>query len=78
MLQNLINALPQDLPKDVIKQSVINIINASNIDLNELISDGEQRQSVLVKVMDGYNSEINNRIEEYKEEITKLSKLIGN
>ena len=46
MLQNLINALPQDLPKDVIKQSVINIINASNIDLNELISDGEQRQEV--------------------------------
>lgn len=78
MLQNLINALPQDLPKDVVKQSVINIINASNIDLNELISDGEQRQSVLVKVMDGYNSEINNRIEEYKEEITKLSKLISN
>lgn len=78
MLQNLINALPQDLPKDVIKQSVINIINASNIDLNELISDGEQRQAVLVKVMDSYNNQINNRIAEYKEEIAKLSKLINN
>jgi hypothetical protein len=78
MLQNLINALPQDLPKDVIKQSVINIINASNIDLNELISDGEQRQAVLVKVMDGYNSQVNKRIDEYKEEIAKLSKLISN
>lgn len=78
MLQNLINALPQDLPKDVIKQSVINIINASNIDLNELISDGEERQSVLLKVMDGYNSQINKRIDEYKEEIAKLSKLISN
>ncbi|MCB2288167.1 hypothetical protein LGK97_00120 [Clostridium sp. CS001] len=78
MLQNLINALPQDLPKDVIKQSVINIINTSNIDLNELISDGEERQAVLIKVIDGYNSKINKRINEYKEEIDKLSKLISN
>ena len=78
MLQNLINALPQNLPKDVIKQSVINIINASNIDLNELISDGEQRKEVLVKTMDGYNNETNMCIVKYKEEIAKLSKLIGN
>jgi len=78
MLQNLINALPQDLPKEVIKQSVIKIINASNIDLNELIFDGEQRQEILFKVIDKYSNQTNKYVDEYKEEITKLSKLISN
>ena len=78
MLQNLINALPQNLPKDVVKQSVINIMGASNIDLNELLSDGEQRLEVLVKVMEGYYNQTNKRIALYKEEIAKLSSLISN
>ena len=78
MLQNLINALPQNLPKDVIKQSVINIITASNIDLNELIFDGEERKEVLVKVMNEYNNQTNTCIVKYKEEIDKLSRLISN
>jgi len=78
MLQNFINALPQNLPKDVVKQSVINIINASNIDLNELLSDGEQRLEVLAKVMEGYYNQTNKRVAEYKKEIDKLSNLISN
>lgn len=77
MLQNFINALPQNLPKDVIKESVINIINASKIDLNQLLSDGEQRLEVLGKVMDGYYNQTNKRIFEYKEEIAKLLSLIS-
>ncbi|MBZ9685283.1 hypothetical protein G9F72_002825 [Clostridium estertheticum] len=77
MLQNFINALPQNLPKDVIKESVINIINASKVDLNHLLSDGEQRLEVLGKVMDGYYNQTNKRISEYKEEIAKLLSLIN-
>ena len=77
MLQNFINALPQNLPKDVIKESVINIINASKVDLNHLISDGEQRLEVLGKVMTGYYNQTNKRISEYKEEIAKLLSLIN-
>lgn len=78
MLQNLINALPQNLPQDVIKQSVMNIIAASNIDLKELVSDGEKRLKVLNKVMNEYNTQTNKRIAKYKEEIDKLAKLINN
>lgn len=78
MLQNFINALPQNLPKDVVKQSVINIINASNIDLNKLLSDGEHRLEVLSKVMEGYYNQTNKRVAEYKKEIDKLSSLISN
>lgn len=78
MLENLINALPQELPKDVIKQSVIKIISASNIDLAELIFDGEKRQEILLKVMGGYINQTNKCIDEHKEEIARLSKLINN
>ncbi len=78
MLENLINALPQNLPKDVVKQSVINVMNASDIHLNELLSDGQQRMEVLKTVMNGYNSETNKCIAEYKEEIDRLSDLINN
>ncbi|MBU3145525.1 hypothetical protein [Clostridium sp. CF012] len=77
MLQNFINALPQNLPKDVIKESVINIISASKVDLNHLLSDGEQRLEVLGKVMDGYYNQTNKRISEYKDEIAKLLSLIN-
>jgi len=78
MLQNLINALPQNLPKDVVRQAVINIIGASNVELNKLLSDGEQRLEVLAKVMDGYYIQTNKLIAEYNEEISKLSNLINN
>lgn len=78
MLQNLINALPQNLPKDIIKQSVINIIDASKMDLNKLISDGEQRLSLLDNVIDCYYKQTNNIITKYKDEIDKLSSLISN
>lgn len=77
MLQNLINALPQNLPKDIVKQSVINIIDASKMDLNRLLSDGEQRLELLGKVMDGYYKQTNDSIAKYKEEIAKLSSLIN-
>jgi len=78
MLQNLINALPKNLPQDVIKQSVMNIIDASNINLNELLSDGEQRLESLDKVMEGYHNKTNKLISDYKEEIAKLTNLINN
>lgn len=77
MLQNFINALPQNLPKEIIKESVINIINASKIDLNQLLYDGERRLEVLGKVMEGYHNQTNKRISEYKEEMDRLSSLIS-
>lgn len=77
MLQNLINALPQNLPQDIIKQSVLGVINASKIDLNHLLLDGEKRLEVLNKVMGTYHNQTVKKISEYKEEIARLSKLIN-
>lgn len=76
MLENLINALPQNLPQDIIKQSILKIIDASKIDLNNLLSDGQQRLDVLSKVNGEFNSQTSSAILEYKNEISKLSALI--
>lgn len=77
MLESLINALPQNLPQDVIKQTITNIINASDINLGKLLSDGEKRLKILVKLMDDYYNKTNNAVAEYKAEIAKLSGLIN-
>lgn len=78
MLENLINALPQNLPDEVMKQTIKNIIVASNINLSGLLSDGEQRLKVLVELMNDYYTQTNNEISQYKAEIAKLSSLINN
>lgn len=78
MLENLINALPQNLPDEVMKQTVKNIIVASNINLSGLLTDGEQRLKVLVELMNDYYTQTNNEISQYKAEIAKLSSLINN
>jgi hypothetical protein len=77
MLENLINALPQNLPEEVMKQTIRNIIVASNINLNDLLSDGEQRLKALVELMNDYYIETNNEISQCKAEIAKLSTIIN-
>lgn len=76
MLGNFINALPENLPYDVKKASVMNIISASNTDLNKLLSDGENRLNLLGEFIEKYENEAVNTVEEYKSEIEKLTDLI--
>lgn len=76
MLGNFINALPENLPYDVKKASVMNIISASNTDLNKLLSDGESRLNLLGEFIKKYENGAVNTVEEYKSEIEKLTDLI--
>ncbi|GAA0724583.1 hypothetical protein GCM10008905_18720 [Clostridium malenominatum] len=76
MLGNFINALPESLPYEVKKNSVMNIIEASNTDLNKLISDGSKRVSILNEFINNYEQTTIGTIEEYKDEIFKLAQLI--
>lgn len=76
MLGNFINALPENLPYDVKKASVMNIISASNTDLNRLLSDGENRLNLLGEFIEKYENGAVNTVEEYKSEIEKLTDLI--
>ncbi len=77
MLGNFINALPENLPYAVRKSSVMNIINASNININILMADGERRLKALNEFANDYNNAINNVIYKHKEEIKKLKQMIN-
>ena len=77
MLGNFINALPENLPYEVRKQSVMNIIQASKTDFRKLISDGEKRLSVINEFGEKYYNSTNNTIDGYKAEIIRLNNLIN-
>jgi hypothetical protein len=77
MLGNFINALPENLPYEVKKRSVMNIISASNTDLVKLLSDGERRLNVLSQFASEYHNSTNNMIDQLKAEIIRLNGLIN-
>lgn len=77
MLGNFINALPENLPYEVKKHSVMSIISASNTDLVKLLSDGEQRLNVLSQFAAEYHNATNNTIDQLKAEIIRLNGLIN-
>ena len=76
LLENFINALPQNLPYDVKKATVINIVNASSSNLEQLLSEGETRVRVLNSFMEDFQLSLSGNINEYKTEILKLTKQI--
>lgn len=76
MLEKFINALPEKLPLDIKKDSVINILEASNTDLNMLINDGEKRLDILTNFAKDFSSSTSQAIEKCKTEIVKLNNLI--
>jgi hypothetical protein len=76
MLDKFINALPEKLPVDVKKDSVMSILEASDTDLNVLISDGEKRLDILRKYSQDYTKAAGIAVEQYKTEIDKLNKLV--
>ena len=76
LLESYINALPQDLPYEVKKTSVINIVKATNSDLNQLLNEGENRIKVLNTFMNDFQQSLNISVVGYKTEILKLTKAI--
>ena len=77
MLGNFINALPENLPYEVRKQSVMNIIQASKTDFRKLISDGEKRLSILNQFGEKYYNSTINTVDGYKAEIIRLNNMIN-
>ncbi len=52
MIEVYAKTLPDNLPKDVKRQSVLNIIKASNIEIDSLLSDAYKRIDVLNEVLE--------------------------
>jgi hypothetical protein len=78
MLENFINALPDSLPAEVRKKSVISIVTSSNTNLNELIGDGVKRLDILKQFSSDYYNSTINTIEEHKQKIAELRNQINN
>lgn len=77
VLENLMNALPNELPEYVKKTTLDNIIIASAMNLNNLLTDGKHRSHLLVEFLDSYNTTVNGEISSLHEEIKRLSAIIN-
>ncbi|WP_054742523.1 hypothetical protein [Cellulosilyticum ruminicola] len=78
LLENLINALPAELPEFVKKTTLDNIAKASAIDVNKLLSDGERRNSHLNHFINDFTTSNLNDIANLKQKIEELSTVIAN
>lgn len=77
LLENLIHALPEELPDFVKKTTVNNIVQASAMDIDKLLKDGYTRAAKLKEFIEGYTTAHLNDIEELKQEIDHLNTMIA-
>lgn len=77
LLENLINALPAELPEFVKKTTLDNIAKASAIDVDKLLSDGERRHAHLNHFINDFTTSNLNDIANLKQKIEQLSAAIA-
>ncbi|WP_315113529.1 hypothetical protein [Clostridium intestinale] len=77
MLGQFINAIPESLPHDIRKESVMNILTAAKSNFTDLIKDGEIRLNTLNDFTAKFHDTVNSKIDEYNMEISKLKSLIS-
>ena len=77
VLENLINALPSELPEYVKKTTLNNILAASSMDLSKLLEDGRSRYHHLNEFIEDYTLQNTDAITSLKQEIDKLSAIIN-
>lgn len=77
LLENLIHALPAELPEFVKKTTLDNIAKASAIDVNKLLADGQTRSTHLNHFINEFTTSNLNDIASLKKEIEYLSARIA-
>ncbi len=77
VLENLMKALPDELPEYVKKTTLNNILIASSMNLTQLLADGNNRYNSLDAYSHDYISQNENDIAALKKEIDKLSAMIN-
>ena len=77
LLENLIKALPEELPEFVKKTTVHNIIQASAMNLPKLLEDGHIRSQSLKEFSTNYVQAHSEDITTLKTEIARLSAIIA-
>lgn len=77
VLENLIKALPEELPEYIKQSTINNIIVASAMDLPKLITDGTMRHTALKIFLEDYTHSAQHDMQLLKEEIGKLNQIIS-
>lgn len=78
IIESFSKALPDYLPANVKRESVLNIISSSGLSLGSLITDGNVKLKYLKEFSQSFSEEIKNAHIKYEAEIQKLSAIIDN
>lgn len=77
LIESFIKALPNNLPTDVKRQSIINLISASQLDIICLLKDGNKRLDVLHKYSEDFSNNVAEIIAANEKQIRKLNERIA-
>ncbi len=77
MIENFLKALPINLPNDIKRQSIINLIGASHLSVSGIISDGTKRADVLNKYYNYFSYTIDDIVAANEKHIKKLTERIA-
>lgn len=76
IIDSFLKALPNNLPMEVKRQSLLNLIIASRMDINYLLKDGIKRLDVLDKYYQNFSSNVDEIISSNERQIRKLQERI--
>lgn len=77
IVESFQKALPDYLPTDVKRESILNIIASSNVQVESLIKDGNDKLNCLRDFSQSFINESNNIISNFENEIAELNKKIN-
>lgn len=78
IVESFQKALPDYLPTDVKRQSILNIIASSNVQVDSLLRDGNDKLGCLNEFSAAFTKESNEVIADFEKEIKKLTEKINN
>lgn len=78
IVESFQKALPDYLPTDVKRESILNIIASSNVRLDSLVKDGNDKLNCLKDFSKSFNDESSEVILNFEYEINKLNEKIKN
>lgn len=76
LIDSYVKALPENLPTEVKRQAVLNIIKASDMNINLLVKDGQDRLNILNKFITDVTTKTENIVKTCEDEIKDLYKKI--
>ncbi|MGE4284954.1 MAG: hypothetical protein AB7G87_14770 [Clostridia bacterium] len=77
IVDSFLKALPENLPTEIKRQSVLNVISASGMQLQSLIHDGNERLKALNFFIDSFTEKTEDTIDATEKEIDKLLEQIN-